>query len=284
MTEKNKMVRYDNIVNNLNFRDFTEKDFDIFFGICTLMYGCHSERKVIKYDDLMDLVGWDRSKQIRIFHEKLENLAKKMLKVDCYIYCENEFIVLNLFSLLNGCSRTRTLAVKVNPDFEYVINDLVKNFTVFELREYVNLKGKYSKLLYQHLKQYKTTGWWEVSLKDLRYKLGIPDSTPTMNIKNKMLTPSINCLRECKSFSDLEVQTINSSAKGHAITGYKFIWTPERTLSDVQKEIIESKDKKTEKQSNFNSFQQNEYDFDELEKTLLEASVREIKSKVRKEK
>lgn len=47
--------------------------------------------------------------------------------------------------------------MKVNEDFLYILNDLTKNFTLFELQEFNNLVCIF-KNLYRLLKQFKTTG------------------------------------------------------------------------------------------------------------------------------
>ena len=122
------------------------------------------------------------------------------------------------------------MTVSVNPKFKYVLNDLTKNFTKFELSEYVSLNGRYSKLLYQHLKQYRKTGWWQVSLEDIRHELSIPDTYLNKHIMDKVIKPSIEVIKTCKGFADLKVEVIQSPRRGRAVEGYKFTWTADKQI------------------------------------------------------
>ena len=102
----------------------------------------------------------------------------------------------------------KILTIKTNPEFAYILNDLTKNFTRFELREYVALDGKYSKMIYQHLRQYRKTGWWNITVEDIRRELAIPDSYANKYIMDKVIKPSIEVLKSCKGFSDLTVEQL----------------------------------------------------------------------------
>lgn len=99
-----------------------------------------------------------------------DNISKKKFK--------REFAVertINLFSEfaiyrdLNRNLKTNTatteaweefkkLEIEVNPKFEYIVNELTKNFTGFKLEEFIALSGKYTKTLYRLLKQFRKTG------------------------------------------------------------------------------------------------------------------------------
>lgn len=261
----NEVVKYDNIINQLSFKNFTENDFNLFMCLCSRLRDLGDEKQVYEYDYLMDMIGWDKSQRLDLFHDEIKRMTDKIRQIGGVIdISQDEFVAFNLFDTFRGNKQKRHLTVRVNPDFKFVLNDLTKNFTRFELSEYVNLNGRYSKLLYQHLKQYRSTGWWQVSLKDIRHELSIPESMETRRIINKVINPSIDVIRSCKGFSELSVEVLQSPRRGRAVIGYKFTWTADKQI----KGQMSLYDYKPKKKNTFNSFQQNTYDFEELEKQL----------------
>lgn len=230
------------------------------------------ETQHFEYDTLMELLEWDRTKSIDVFHKDLKRMSEKLRHVGATIDIDPDvFTAFNLFSDFEGNKKKRELIVRLNPRFKYILNDLTRNFTRFELAEYVHLDGKYSKLLYQHLKQYRKAGWWQTSVDDLRRELSIPDSMDTRRIVNKVIAPSVELIKTCKGFGELQVEVLRSPRRGRKVEGYKFTWTADKqvpgqmSLNDFQK--TPSKKKKVSKKKA--DFEQNTYDYEKLEKELL---------------
>lgn len=272
----NEVVRYDNIINHLSFREFTENDFNLFMCLCSRLKGLGDEKQVYDYDYLMDMIAWDKSQRIEQFHDEIKRMTDKLRQIGGVIdISPDEFVAFNLFETFRGNKQKRHLTVRVNPEFKYVLNDLTKNFTTFELSEYIGLNGRYSKLLYQHLKQYRKTGWWQISVEDIRRELSIPDSMPTRNIKPKVINPSIDVIKSCKGFGELEVEVLQSPRRGRKVEGYKFKWTADKQIKgqmsiDDYQRVVEQPKKKRKSKNSFNNFEQNSYDFAKLEKQLLD--------------
>ena len=270
----NEIVKYNNELNLFPLKDFTEYDLNFLMAICAKMKDLGEELQVFEYKQLMELIEWDASKSIMVFHKDLMRMAEKLRHVGGTLETveDDVFVSFNLFTTFEGSRKNRTLKVRVNPQFKYILNDLSKNFTRFELKEYVKLEGKYSKLLYQNLKQYRKTGWWQVSVDDLRSALSIPESVPTRNILTKLISPSLEIIRTCKGFSDLEVEVLRSDRRGRAVIGYKFKFTPDNqikgqmSIEDYQKTTAKRKKKKDQT----TNFEQRNYDYDELEKLLVD--------------
>ncbi len=263
------VVKYNNYMNELSFKDFSDYDLNFLMVICAKMKDLGEETQHFEYNQLMKLLDWDMSKSIDVFHKDLKRMSEKLRHVGATIDIDPDvFTAFNLFSDFVGDKRKRELTVTLNPRFKYILNDLTKNFTKFELSEYVHLDGKYSKLLYQHLKQYRRTGWWQISVDDIRRELAIPDSMPTRNIVPKVLNTSIELIRTCKGFGELEVEVIRSSRRGRAVIGYKFTWTADKqipgqmTLDDY---VSASKPKKPKKRDQFKNFEERDYDYKDLE-------------------
>jgi plasmid replication initiation protein len=268
----NEVVKYNNYMNELSFKDFSDYDLNFLMVICAKMKDLGEETQHFEYRKLMELLDWDMSKSIDVFHKDLKRMSEKLRHVGATIDIDPDvFTAFNLFSDFEGNKKKRELIVRLNPRFKYILNDLTRNFTRFELAEYVHLDGKYSKLLYQHLKQYRKAGWWQTSVDDLRRELSIPDSMPTRNIIPKVLNTSVELIKTCKGFSELHVEVIRSSRRGRAVIGYKFTWTADKQIPgqmslDDFKKTPPKKKKVSKKKADF---EQNTYDYEKLEKELL---------------
>lgn len=269
----NEIVKYNNDLNVFySFRDFCEYDLNFLMAICAKMKELGEEVQVFEYKKLMELIEWDKTQSINLFHKELMRMAEKLRHVGATLDVdEDTFLSFNLFSEFEGNKRSRTLRVRVNPRFKYILNEINKNFTRFELAEYIKLDGKYSKLLYQNLKQYRRAGWWQVDIDVFRHQLSIPTSMPTRNIISKVINPSIEVIKSCKGFAELQVEVLHSDRRGRKVIGYRFSWTADKqipgqmNINDLAKS---GKDKTRKIKSNYTDIDQRNYDFEELEKLL----------------
>ena len=101
-----------------------------------------------------------------------------------------------------------------------LITMLEKHFTSYELQQVASLKSIHAIRLYELLIQYRTVGKLEISLSDLRLKLGIADGKyPTMNnFKARVLDVGIQQINE---HSDITVK-YEQVKQGRSITGFTF--------------------------------------------------------------
>lgn len=267
----NEIVKYHNHINDLSFKNFSDYDLNFLMVICAKMKDLGEETQYFEYSKLMELLDWDMSKSIDVFHKDLKRMSEKLRHVGATIDLDpDRFTAFNLFSDFEGDKKKRTLTVRVNPKFKYILNDITKNFTRFELSEYVHLEGKYSKLLYQHLKQYRKSGWWQVSLEDFKRELAIPDSMPTMNITSKVIKPSVELIKACKGFSDLAYEPIKSKRRGSRIEGYKFSWTADKQIpGQLSLDDFSKPTKKPKTKANFEQRNYTKAEMDDIEKQLL---------------
>ena len=124
--------------------------------------------------------------------------------VQSVIYAENESYI----------------KIKFTDEILPLVTMLEKHFTSYELQQVANLKSVHSIRLYELLIQYRTVGKIEISLDDLRLKLGINESEyPRMdNFKNRVLDVGIQQINE---HSDITVK-YNQVKTGRQITGFIF--------------------------------------------------------------
>ena len=113
-----------------------------------------------------------------------------------------------------------------------LITMLEKHFTSYELQQVASLKSIHAIRLYELLIQYRTVGKLEISLSDLRLKLGIADGKyPTMNnFKARVLDVGIQQINE---HSDITAK-YEQVKQGRTITGFTFTFKQKASKATAQ--------------------------------------------------
>lgn len=220
------VVKYSNWMNELNFSTFTATDFNFFFALCAKAKDQKTETITFTFDELKKLTNYKFTGTAR-FIEDLKRMNKKLLSIDCIIDMEDKagtLAQLNLFSTFLTRVNDKTLTVRVNPDFCFILNDLLSNYTKFDLSIFVSLESKYSKELFKHFKQWNSTGKVTFPVEELRKKLGAPTSYTNGKFYQLILEPSIKELRTKGCFKNLKCTINYSKQPGRPVKSYTFTW------------------------------------------------------------
>lgn len=158
----------------------------------------------------------------KYFINDLENIYDKMLSLT--YRRENEDGVIYKFVLFTGFTINpikQFVEISVNPELEYILNELSNEFTQFELKEFTKLSSSYSKTMYRLLKQFKSTGFYTVKIEDFKELLDIPKSYRMGNIDQQILNPIKKELSQY--FDPFQIKKIKSK-KGNRIDRLEFIF------------------------------------------------------------
>jgi hypothetical protein len=148
------------------------------------------------------------------------------------------------FDKLTYDEATFDLEVHFQDDFYAMVKNYQLGFTRFELAEFVSLSGAYAKTLYRQLKQYKSQGWWLVSIEEFKTLLNIPKSYKQCDIDKQILKPCVAQLSRPTDlideitgatripFEKLAVEKIKKSGRGRGgvLSALKFTFTPQKDL------------------------------------------------------
>ncbi len=281
---KDEIVKYNNYINALRFERFEQRDFDLLMAICSRMKELGDTVQTFGYDYLMELVNWDRAHAgyLDKFHDELRKMNERLIRISASVDLDdNRSTTFVLFTTFYRDKKKKELKVCVNKEFAYILNDLSKNFTQFELCEYVSLDGRYAKQLYQQLRQrYRMRGhFWQVDLDELRKVLSIPPRLKTKYITDDILKHCVSVIRSCKGFRELKYDVIRGTGRGRPITGYRFTWTEAKQIpgqmdiDDVSKEIAAYRKNKNDNKgkNKFHNFEEQEYDYDAIERALAKS-------------
>lgn len=271
----NKIAVYNNFMNTLSFKHFEKRDFDLLMAICAQMRDVGLTKQQIEYDYIMDLIDWDKSQSIDVFHEDLKRMNDKLIKISASVDIdEDESVTFALFSTFRRNKKRRLLTVTVNSEFKYILNELSANFTKIELKEYTSIDGRYGKQLYHQIRQrYKLKNhFWKVTADEIRHVLSIPESYETKDIYKKILKPSVDVLRGCKGLGELEVEVLRARRRGRPVCGYCFTWTEQKQIPGQMSfdDLMKEKDaKKTRKKDKFKNFEERAIDYGQLQTMLV---------------
>lgn len=182
------MIKYHNDMNVVAFKKFNQRELNIFFSICAFMKDKGDSTITFSYDEIKQMANLNVPTN-QVFEELLESTYDKLLQLK--IGYVNKDIV-EKFILFTGYKINKTdklVDITINAQYRYILNELSKNFTVFELQEFNALVSSYSKNMFRLLKQYKSTGFYKVSIEEFRRLLDIPESYNMSKISVKVIDP-----------------------------------------------------------------------------------------------
>lgn len=224
------VVKYSNWMNELRFNTFDKMDSDFLFTLCATIKNCHSEVIEIPFSYLKKAVHYPQNSNSlnSQFVQDLRRMNKKLLGIQCEMKGRRGVIVtFNLFSTFMIDAERKTLTVRVNPDFAFVLNDLVSEYTKFELDQFISLKSKYSKELYKQLKQWRKAGTAYFPVDELRIAMNCPEKYTMSQFMQKILQPAVKELKDKQCFKRLTLTQIHAKKKGAPVTGCRFTWVKE---------------------------------------------------------
>ncbi len=222
----NEIVKYNNYLNGLSFKKFKAVELDLLMVLCNMLKNNGTNNIILNFAELKRLSG-DTKHSNKEYIDSLKSMNRKLMNIICEIEIDGKFVMFALFPVFEIDPEKETLTVCVNERFKFILNEITKNFTRFELNEFVHLDSRYSKNIYRLLKQYRTTGRYETSIQDFREKADCPESYSSKYVMDKVIKPSLKELEAGNYFQDLKCEPQYASKRGRPVIGYIFTFTPE---------------------------------------------------------
>lgn len=215
------MLKYHNDMNLIAFKDFSQRELNIFFSLCLLMKEKGTGEITLSYDEIKNVIP-DRFESKAKFEEILESVYDKLLQLRLESRDKNKIEKFILFTSYKIHVNKKTVTINTNSDYSYILNNLSKNFTLFELQEFNELSSTYSKHMFRLLKQYRSTGFFRINVDEFKRLLDIPKSYTMKKIGVKVLGPIEKEL--VSYFNDFKINKIKS---GRSITELEFTFKPQ---------------------------------------------------------
>ena len=221
----NEVVKYNNKFNQVVFQNFTENELSLLMAICSKLKGKGTDTITLTFDQIKVLTNEKQHYTVQGYAEMIDAMYRKLINL-AYYYNDGKDVA-GAFHLFQGYERSisdKEVQIAVTPQFLHLFNSLEREFTRFELEEFVNLSGKYTKLLYRQLKQWRTQGHYSVLMKEFRELMDVPESYTTRDITKRIIVPSVDKLLKLKEFHFLRYKY---SYKGKKAIRIIFTWHPE---------------------------------------------------------
>lgn len=264
-----EIVKYHNDFNmRINFKGFSRATANILMSICTKMKDKKEEKVIFTFEELEKMTQWKKNDRVS-FIRNIEKTNENLLKLNFKIKIEQEGkkekrIQFVLFPTFEIDLENETLTVEVHKQFSYLLNNLVDNFTEFDLMNFTSLNSLYLQLLFKELMQFKTTGFRVFKLEDFKEKLDLSKSFWKIskdkktgkeeikynisNITDRILEPAklefSKILKNFKYEFDTSSKEKKEKKKGRKkYTLIKFTFKPIKIDNIEEAEIIKEKEK-----------------------------------------
>lgn len=216
----NEIIKYSNKMNSIPLKNFEKNDLNFFYTICSKVKNMESELLEIPFEEIRNSACYSQSQQR--FISDLDRMNQKLIKCSGRFETDDEIVQFNLFSTFRIIKSRKVLKVRVNPDFTWLLNNIAKEFTSFELQEYVSLDGVYAKALYRLLKQWKTHGCTKkYTVSELKELLSTPDYDARILMRD-VIKPAVDEINKSRAFNNLRCETLYAKKRGRPVEGYVF--------------------------------------------------------------
>ena len=245
-------VKYHNDVNSVSLKKFTAKELDILIAIMGRMRDHGEDEITFGFVELKKLVGWGKHDN-DMFGRALASTYKKLIQCSIRIGNDREWTEFVLFTEYKISLDKQIISIAVNSKFRFALNELSSNFTRFELEEFIGLKSSYVKEFYRRMKQFRSTGFWRVSIEEFRRMMDVPKTYQITNLDKYVFAP---ILSELGKRYHMKIQKLYE-ARGRGrprVSGFEFTFDksplPE-LLETLPEEVQKPKPKKSQKDMKF---------------------------------
>lgn len=261
-----EIIRYKNEMNTVSFNGFNAVDQNIFMALVARMKDQNTQEITFDFTTLRKIINYPKKRTDGQFVADLRHMNREMLKLTCsFRIGESKEVDFVLFPTFERDMEQRTLRVRVNPDFAFLLNDFSQGgYTQMELRRFIAIEGKYAKTMYKYLRQFRSTGEWRIGYQDFRDLMCIPQTYKPFNINQKVIKPAVEELQ--KYFPELKYEPYYLRKQGSPLGGYKFTFLGEKEIPGQLRFDDFGKTKTTKSKNKFKNFDERTYTEEELDK------------------
>lgn len=226
-------VIYSNSLNEISFRGLRPVDMDLFWAIASKIRDEGTRELYFTRSEIQALANYTGTKNrtVKDFIKDMETMSRKLSGL--YTTLRKECGGFTLFVLFPEFDVTAEgVRLEVSKRFAPWFNEITGGFTRFELEAIISLKSGYSKELFRHLMQFKSTGFMRWSPEQLRERLAIPKSYKSEDINKRVLNPALKELTAKdelgnKLFKTLNLKKVKGGYRNLQIVAYEFHFTPQ---------------------------------------------------------
>lgn len=216
--ENRDLTIFGNGLNNMESMHLTPKELDFLMSAIHIITDRGVEEIEIPLN-IFKSMSIVKGMSNRQFCDAIDDVDSKISQLKFKNTVTGEYERLTIFDHFKSSYANYCVTLRVSPNATYLFNSLERNFTKLSLKTHNALSRKCSKILYRNLSQYRTTGYWEITLDDFKKIFGISDKFPQKMIREKYITPAIN---ELKNIVEIKCTTKKDNTPSHKTEKYIF--------------------------------------------------------------
>jgi plasmid replication initiation protein len=204
-----EIVKHHNDINKIKLGTLTERELDIFISLIFRMQEQEKRDINISFAELKELSMAKNRDNERLI-KSIDDMGAKLIRLNERFEINGIITRLNLFEVLTIDKNNSMVTFKITETFNYMLNGLLKDFTYYSLKEFVELNSGYSKRVYKLLKQFRGSNWYEVYLETFREIIGVPNKE-TRYLNQFVLSPILKELSPI--FKNLQIIKLTKDKK-----------------------------------------------------------------------
>ncbi|MCQ2946861.1 replication initiation protein, partial [Helicobacter pylori] len=230
-------ITYHNNANKVNLGKLSEREANLLFAIFQRLKDQGNTLMRFEPQDLKRMIMVKSNLTNRQLLQVLKNLLDNISGANFWIIREHvengeiyedhtSYMLFKQFEIrIHKPTQTiEYLDVQLNDSYQYLLNNLGMGgqYTSFNLLEFQRVRGKYAKMLYRLLKQYKSTGILSVEWSQFRELLDIPKDYDMRSIDNFVLKIALKELHKIYPFEHLSYKKERKSHDKRKVTHIDF--------------------------------------------------------------
>ena len=181
----------------------------------------------IRIRDFHELLGLEGEPKYTDLRKITEEILKKSLEITRE---KGRLLQVNWFSSIEYFEHEGRMEFSFDPKLKPYLLDLKKAYTSYRLSNILSLNSAYSIRLYELMKKWEYLGKWEVTVENLKDRLGTKNKSYDAygNFKNRIINPAIS---ELNGKTDVII-SFNEIKKGRKVISLEFTIrnAPEREI------------------------------------------------------
>ena len=218
-------------LNSANFGDFNHSDYQIFLQLISKIGGVDEKGKYLQPDKLQREYVLTAKEYAKSFntdlsfgYKQIKKACKKLMKTSVIVEKieDNEIWEINVCSTAKYNKSEGKIAIQFTDTIMPYLAQVKEKFLLYNIKEIANFDSIYTTRLYELLQEYKTTGWMEKSIDDLR-KIFAAENKFKLYADFKRRTFGHGCKEINRNYPHMDIE-FEEKKESRKVVAIKFIF------------------------------------------------------------
>lgn len=182
------LIKYNNDLQSIKITSLTTWEFKIWMYILLNVKNKQEQEVVITFEDIRNKIGITKNNEK--IYQLLKSTSNKLISQNITFINKDdtEFTQFNFFDEFRADKKNGLLKIQVNKKFLYIVNELIKNYSVLNWEDVKVLKSKYSLQMYKLIREFKQQEYLEFTIDKFKSIFNLKNKAARY-INDKVLIP-----------------------------------------------------------------------------------------------